>query len=60
MLTLSESDNKLIAEIERIKTDEAIDEIFKISQISWNSPFSRDDIEEWLQNFSGEIGRAHV
>lgn len=54
MLTLSESDNKLIAEIERIKTDEAIDEIFKISQISWNSPFSRDDIEEWLQNFSGE------
>ena len=53
MLSLTESDNILIAEIEKIKTDEAIDEILKTSQISWDVRFSRDDIEEWLKNFSG-------
>lgn len=54
MMSLTKDELNLISEIDKIQTNNAIDEIMKISQISWDLNFSRDDIDEWLQNFSGE------
>lgn len=54
MIEVLQGDIELIAEAEKIDSATVAEEILKTAQISWENQLSPKDLQDWLNNFSGD------
>lgn len=53
MIELTSPEKELVATAERLEMTNVVEEIIKISNISWDHPLSYEGINNWLSNFDG-------